>query len=265
MRLIGYLLVTLCLSRVVLAAEINVLPGRLLITDVPVGKLYEVSVPLTIVNHGKEEQSYSLSTTKLSAIGAEPEIGYVELPDERWFNFATETITIKPSDLGQVKMYINIPNNEKYYNQHWVVGLRVAANSGTQSLIRLALYPIYRIETEAKAGIRGTGKMGIVPSVIELGQIKGYITIFNNDKQAHVYKITLINDPGQIGLSSTGYTIVQSTEWIQIDKHEVRIKPGGKARIGIRSVVTEIGKDQWKGMLLIEADDGEKGFVRIRV
>ncbi|MFH1095958.1 MAG: hypothetical protein V1749_00420 [Candidatus Desantisbacteria bacterium] len=161
MRISWIILIILCLSRVALTAEIQVVPGKLLITDVPVGRQYEVSVPLTIINYGQDEQRYVLSTIKPSTMGADIETGYIEIPDEHWFYFATETTTIKPGDFGQVRMYINIPNEEGYYNQHWVVGFRVATDSGTQSSFALALYPKYWIETEAKPEIKGKARMGI--------------------------------------------------------------------------------------------------------
>ena len=71
-------------------------------------------------------------------------------------------------------MYINIPNAERYYNQHWVVGLRVATDSGVQSSFSLALYPRYWIKTEAKPKIRGKG-MCLINSLRSLyfcGKIK---------------------------------------------------------------------------------------------
>ena len=103
------ILIILCLSRVGLTAGMNVLPGRLLITDVPVGRLYEVSVPLSIINHGGNEQGYLLSTVRLAAIGAKPEMGYIELPDEQWFYFATKTIigqSTVPSEFAAINSFV---------------------------------------------------------------------------------------------------------------------------------------------------------------
>ncbi len=146
----------LCVSIIVLptlliyAAGLRVGPSEVTLKNVPVGILYdfqkEHGIFLKIYNDFEESQIYTISSLKSSEINNVPE-DYDDIPDANWLYFETNEIEIEANGTGEVKMYLNIPDDEKYYGQFWVVSIRVKSIPKMGQGISLACHPRIKIET----------------------------------------------------------------------------------------------------------------------
>jgi len=132
------------------AAGLRVGPSEATLKNVPVGVLYdfqeEHGILLKIYNDSEESQVYSILSLKPSEINNVPE-GYTDIPDASWLYFETNKIGVGANGVGEVKMYLKIPNDEKYYGQFWVVSIRVKSIPKMGQGISLACHPRIKIET----------------------------------------------------------------------------------------------------------------------
>ena len=67
--------------------------------------------------------------------------GYVEIPNTDWFSFDEKEVTIVGGKMGFTNMYIEIPGEDTYYNQKWVIAVEVTTRVGAGESIALAVYP----------------------------------------------------------------------------------------------------------------------------
>ncbi|MCJ7509023.1 MAG: hypothetical protein MUO85_09920, partial [candidate division Zixibacteria bacterium] len=219
--------------------------------------------------------------------------GYLEIPDPSWFYLEKNELTIGPNDTAYVKMYLKVPNEEKYYNQHWAVAIPIEGRSGKgQVQIMLALYPQFLIETESKesVGEKPDGSIGLEPSIVPLkdallGKItKAKVTIYNNDKLVHTYRLSaivpeLISETKKQAISpSPGYSWIPDAKWVRPKPGNIlgifspiktiRVKAGRNAIFPIEVVVPRNDNyygQKWEVIIMAEPEKGEAGFVRLRI
>ncbi len=261
------------------AASLKVSPAQFMVDGVEPGKLYDIfketGLRLTIYNDDDVEHTWVLSTHRPSERGRW-EKGYAEIPEAKWCWFDKEEITVAPNSAAYAKLYLRIPPEEKYYNQHWIATIGVGGKRGGG--ISLAVDIRVQIETESKVDLKGrpNGPLGLEPGTVRFediipgGSKKMPMIIHNNDVKAHVYKITSLFDDADTkkrSYLSHSYAAIPDSGWLKYDK-KIRIKPGRSASIGTQLNVPadaiNFGK-KWEDILLIEPDEGLAAFVRVQV
>jgi len=130
------------------AFGLRVQPGNFLVRDVHLGEVCEIKIPLQIHNKDSRPHTYDLSAHKPTSIGSKGVEGYSDIPDPSWFYFERDEITLEADEVGEIKMYLKVPDADEYYDQKWVVSIAVEAKPEPGEMIALACYPLFRIETE---------------------------------------------------------------------------------------------------------------------
>jgi hypothetical protein len=262
------------------AASLKVSPARFIVHNVEPGKLYdlykETRLRLTVYNDDTVSRTWVLSTHRPSERGRW-EKGYAEIPDARWCWFDKDEITVEPNSKAYANLHLKIPDEERYYNQHWVVTLSIGSKPGRGG-IGVAVDIRAQIETKSSADVktRPYGLLGLKPSIVRFedtkpgGRKKAQVEIFNNDVGAQSYTISslLANaETDQKKYLTHSYKAIPDFKWV---KHEriVQIEPGKSATL---SLDLEIPDDEanfdkkWEDILLVQPDDGRAGFVRVQV
>jgi len=267
------------------SAGLKVEPGGLLLQYLPPGPTYDLydsaRIPLTIHNRGRSPRTYRLSAHKPSQVAAKRWLkGYLEIPDPDWLWFEKDEVTVEAQTNGQVKMYLRIPDEEKYYNQHWSVSLLVSGKPGPGMSIGVAVSPRFQIETMAKEGmkVRPDGVIAFEPSLVILENVSPGRTpvartkLYNNDKQKHQYKISVSifpPDPKKRQITiSPGYAWLPDTKWVVPRKKVVTVEASGVLPlifdVKIPHEARCYGK-KWEVILFVEPDSGPAGFVRLQI
>lgn len=263
---------------------LTVEPGVIAIQNVVPGErvdLYEkVGIALTITNGSDRIRIFDIVPGLPSEMRLNVRDGYRDMPDPSWFKLEKESVRLAPFSSAEVKMYIDIPKDEKYYNQHFAVGLNIHTRPEAGEKIALGVKPVYYIETKSKEIKKGVsdGALAVSPSLISidassLGKIKkaAAFTLLNNDSKKHRYTIACFVPPVErahkITLSS-GYAWIPDTAWIRPARTEVKINPGKKVLVDVDLDIpvdeAYRGKNH-EGILLIHSDDGMTNFVRILI
>jgi len=285
-----------------LSAGISIEPGQILIQNVPPGTSYDIfektGIELKVINLDTSTHSYSVFSAKPSEVSTRDWLkGYVEIPDPSWFYFEKNELTIGPNDTAHVKMYLKIPADEEYYNQHWTVAIPIEGAPGKGPVeIKLALYPHFLIETENKTPVKDKpyGLLGIEPSIAllkdgQLGKaIRTRVIIYNNDKINHVYRLSavapkLISETKKQEISpSPGYSWIPDVKWVKLNPgkllgnffpaKDIKVGAGKSSSFPIEVLIPQ--KDEYLGQkweVIIMAEPkgqtlaGQAGFVRLRV
>lgn len=295
--LLGLILV-LCLNINLLAQEeapqsekpkpslgLSVQPGGLLIQYVKLGQTYDLhqksGIALIIENKDTKPHTYNLTTSKPSQVGSKKWLkGYLELPDPSWFWFEENEVTVEPQSKKEVKMFLKIPEEERYYNQHWAVSLGISGRPEKGQMLTLAVYPRYQIETESKIGLKEkpAGLIGFEPSTIlfkdlALGEkAKAKIIIYNNAKKIHNYRIipkVIEVDPTREQIVATpGYSWIPDIRWVRPNKRKLKIKTNESEELTVTVNIPkkkEYHQKKWEALIFVEPVEGQSGFVRIQI
>jgi len=264
---------------------LRVEPGGMMVQYVPLGITYDfyesVGIPLVIYNRDASPHTYILSADKPSTVAARKWLkGYSEIPDPSWMWFEKDEVTIEAQGKTEVKMYLKIPDEEKYYNQHWSVALGVKGKAEPGQMLALAAYPRVQIETLSKEDVneRPDGAIGFVPSTLlvedlVLGKKEELkLKIYNNDTNCHIYKIrseVFPKDPTkELIHTSPTYSWIPEPNWVKPDTRRVTIDGQESLELTVR---VEVPKDKenykrsWESILFIEPDKGLPGFVRVQI
>jgi len=105
------------------ALGMRVQPGGALIQGWPIGEKRELPTPLVIFNDDDAPRTMTVAAMKPSALGAGPIRGYAELPDTSWMSFQPAEVAVPPNGRAAVRMFLSVPPDERYLNQHWSVNL----------------------------------------------------------------------------------------------------------------------------------------------
>lgn len=292
-RRLACVLVSLALGGIVFQAIASVAPGKglrvtpgaLFVQGVFLGKLYDVyeasGIRLTIHNDSDREQTYVLSTHRPSEVGLRGWLhGYAALPDPRWFWFDREEVVVGPQSEGHVNMFFEIPQEERYYNQHWVFALGIKGKPGT-GMVQIALYPKIQIETISKETVtaRPDGPLGLEPSVISIYNLalgaprQATLRLYNNDAETRRYRLTSKTFPAQAGKLppisvSGGYAWIPEPGWISTTRDWVTVGPQESAAVPLRITIPKgpghRGRN-WESILFIESEDGRTRFARVQI
>lgn len=262
------------------AASLKVSPASLMVNDVAPGKVYDIyketGVRLTVFNDDDVERAWVLSTYRPSERGRW-ETGYGEIPDAEWCWFRDSEITIAPNSVGYGHLFLRIPGEEQYFNQHWVVTLTVEGKSGRPGL-GLAVEIRFQIETKNKSGLTGApyGPLAMEPSAVQFDDVLPGVTrqasvlLYNNDLLEHTYRVGSIfldkkHQPKTYLQQS--YKLIPEHTWLEHAK-TVRIKPRATARLDLTLRIPNenpfFGR-KWEDCILVKPDDGRAEFVRVQV
>jgi len=265
------------------SASLKVSPAQLIIHNVSPGHLYNIykatNIRLTIYNDESYDQTWKLRIKKPQDKSDTWEKGYNKIPDTSWCYFESNEITVKAKSKGFAHMFVNIPDEEKFYNQHWVAIICVDGAVG--SGISLAVDVRVLIETVSKASInnRPYGLLGIAPSMltfdIRVGEtVVSDVTLYNNDANSHTYSIHSLFDESYEDLSnnrnrylSYSYLPIPETDWIKYPK-QFRIEKNQIAKKEISISIpghVEQPNSKFEDILLIQSDQATLGFIRIRI
>jgi len=267
------------------ASGLAVYPAGLLIQSVTPGEVYDISevsgVTLNITNKDSIPHTYIISVHRPSAVGTKKWIdGYHEIPDPSWFRPEEEEVWIEANETAKIKMSIEIPDEERFYNQSWSVCLWVRGKAEQGSMVALAVAPRFEIETAPKEGLktRPDGMIAFEPHVIVMEDLlsgsrrAAKVRLYNNDTKRHYYTMVpkiYPKDPEKNQIPITpGYRWIPDPRWISPDEMKVSVGPEGDAQISFSVYVPEdqaCMNQKWEAILFCESEEGRSGFIRLHI
>lgn len=260
-------------------ASLKVSPARILIQDVAPGRLYDVyrdtGVQLTLYNDDAVERTWNLSVHRPSERGPW-EMGYAEIPDASWCRFDVSEIAVPPGGKAHAGFYVEIPDEECYYNQHWVVTLGIGGASGRRG-ISLAADIRVQIETKfcADTTVPPHGRLGLAPhkrvleEVLPGMKVQSEMHIYNNTESAAAYTFHRLMDEVAVkdAYVTSGYSRLPEASWLT-HPEQIHIASGEFAVVPIEIHIPEdaahFGK-KWEELLLVQSDAGDENFLRLQV
>ncbi len=265
--------------------SLSVEPGGLLIQKVPIGQLYDmdywIKMRFKVYNGSDNPRRYSIKVDKPHKIGAKILKGYSSIPEPAWFWFEKNEVLVPANSIEEVKMFLRIPDEEKYCNQKWAVGIEVEGKPEAEERVVLAVSPVFHIETEARSEIkeRPAGFLGLVPGTVILEDVAlgrnraiAKIKVYNNDGVVHLYKINSIipfAEPGrQVITPSPGFSWIPKKEWLKPRKTLLRIGPNEEKEITLDLDIPKVKSylnQRWEGIIFFESEEGLANFVRIQI
>lgn len=264
---------------------LSVQPGWLLMRDVPVGQLYDLErrtkIRFEIRNGSDRSRRYSLKADKPDKIGVKVLKGYSGIPDPAWFWFEKKEVLVPANGAEEIKMFVRIPDAEKYCNQKWAVGIDVEGKPETGEGLVLAVSPVFYIETEARADLKEkpAGLLALAPATsimqnagIGNGKTAATIMVYNNDSRQHLYKISSIipsAEPGcQVITPSPGFSWIPEKEWLKPGISALTIGPFEQESITVNLHIpekTDALNQRREGIVLVESDEGPADFARVQI
>ncbi len=129
----------LCLISVAQAqVGLRVAPPVITLRDVSLGENHQVAT-LAIVNVGEGTHTYAISIDHPVTYRE----GYDPLPDEGynqgWVTFDKTSITLGPNEPGEVKVFLEIPNEKQYHAQNWETWINVEGSGGVGVAVAVRL------------------------------------------------------------------------------------------------------------------------------
>lgn len=268
------ILLTVCSSRLA-AASLKVGPAGFIIHNVVPGKAYDVyketGLQLTIYNDSPEAKTYRLSAHRPSE-GGTWEKGYLEIPNAQWCWFDQDEIKVAANSNAYARFHLKIPDEERYYNQRWVVTLNIAGKPRLGGGVGVAINIRAQIETKSRADLKGVppdGLMGVVPSAITLkAKETGEVVVFNNGATAETYKIYPLADKAKFKTyMSAGFSPLPEADWLTLSDRSLTIPAGGRKILGLESALPEKERspaDKYEAIIFIEGQ-GATGFLRVLI
>ena len=242
-------------------------PAEFVLHDVVPGKFYnlykEVNIRIKIYNEDDVSHKYFIRTYKPKKV-AKLTKGYDEIPVEGWLKFDKYEIEIPPHRVGYVYPFLYIPEDEKYFNQHWcaMIGIIGQPSSG----VSLGVYLRVRIETQSKKRVKEKpdGMLAVVPSVIKFyGNGKKDITIYNNSPEKEEVKIYLLKDKKQIKrYLKHGFAPLDKNVKIKLPG-KIIIEKNGREKFPVSVNLKEVKRNQ-EGIIFFEGKNSIN-FLRVEI
>jgi len=264
------------------AGGLSVSPAGFIISNVTPGRtfnLYEkTGLKLSIYNNDEASHIFTLSVHKPLEVGR-MEKGYLEIPDSNWCWFEKDEIRIGPHQVGYGNLFIKIPEEEEFYNQHWVATLGIMRKREKGIGLGLRINVRVQIETESRTDIKGKpdGIIAFKPSTLRFedvfpgGAQKGDVTIYNNDSKTHTYRITpllhSLKKEKQRTYLTKSYQMIPDPKWIILDKDSLKIKPKSSCVLSLKLNIPdrlEYHGKKWEELFLVEPEEGLPGFIRVQ-
>ncbi len=262
------------------AASLKVAPARFIVHNVTPGALYDIcaetGLRLTIYNDDDAARTWVLSVHRPSDRGSW-EMGYAEIPDPSWCWFDQAEVTVEPQGKEYAHLFLQVPDEERYYNQHWVVTLGIDGKPGRGG-IALAADVRAQIETKSKAdaAAKPDGPLGVAPSIVRFenavpgAAAAATVMLYNNGSVSRTYAVSRLFDDAQIEQKTYlthGFERIPAADWLRCEQ-TVQIAPGGSAIVPVSLNLpadTAPAGGKWEELLLIQPQEGRAGFVRIQI
>jgi hypothetical protein len=273
-----FLAAGICLSS--FAAGLRVSPGALSLQHAAVGEETDLEIEMLITNYSETERMFLITPQRPSKVTERWLKGYAEIPDPDWFYFDQDRIRIGPGEEARVGMHLNIPDQEEYYNQRWVVYVDVTTETEEGETFKAAVRPNYMIETLAKEDVeaRPYGELGLAPSVVRPEEVetgrrtRASFRLYNNEETRRTYTlnsyIPQATRERQDISGSPGYQWIEDENWVRPARRRVRLGPGQVREVALNILVPE-GKEAedlgWEAIVLVEPDEGLSGFIRVLI
>lgn len=262
------------------AASLKVSPAQFMVQEVEPGKLYDIyaetGLRLTVFNEDDAPRTWRLSTHRPSERGRW-EKGYAEIPDAGWCWFGEDAITVSPDSAGFGHLFLRIPGDEEFYNQHWMVTLHVTGQNGGPGL-GLAVDIRMQVETKSRTGLTRPphGPLGLEPATLLFEDVqpgmprRASVRLYNNSSVNHTYVIgSLFLDKKHSPKTylTQSYQLLPHHEWLKHDTG-VTVESGSARTLDFTLTIPEeaahFGR-KWEDCILIQPDEGLAGFIRVRV
>ncbi|MCM8824306.1 MAG: hypothetical protein NC822_06515, partial [Candidatus Omnitrophica bacterium] len=233
---------------------LTVEPGGFVLQNLIPGKRVDIfettGLALVIYNRSDSYHTYVIKGGKPQEVGIEGWLkGYEPIPESSWFKLEQEQVRISPHSKAYVKMYLEIPDEEKLYNQKWVVGLSVAGVPEPGERLVLSAHPSYYLETLGKDGLKEKpwGGLGLEPGVLIIEKVGlgvnkkvGKIKIHNNDSKKHTYNI-YSHIPKELAgdriTSSQGYIWIKNEDWLKPSLGKITIQGNSSKELEVDLVI----------------------------
>ena len=207
--------------------------------------------------------------------------GYIPIPDSSWFYFLNPQIVPGKNGVASAKMFLKVPNENKYLNQHWAV--HVAAKPPSVSLFTMEMVGVYMIETRSSRKVteKPYGKLGIVPSRVYVQNIKpqqkipASFVVYNNDKIPHDYTISVHTfTPSKytkLQISQApGFEWIKDIKWIQIAQTLLSIPANQKKESSVWITIpkkVQYANEGFEAIIMVKSnkEGGPTGFTRLLI
>jgi len=265
---------------VALALGMRVQPGGALLQGWPVGERRELPVPLVVFNDGEEPHKVTASACKPSEIGSAPPRGYREIPDAAWLTIEPDEIEVPAGGRAAMKMFLSVPDEEKYLNAHWSASLAVRSSPAAAQKIGLALYPRLEIETEAKeTRVAPHADLAITPGFVSIddlaldGQSQNIrLKVWNGTKEIQHCTARILGKPPEgekpVIRLSHGQVWIPDASWISVKMPAFDVVAGEAFELSLDMAVPEDDAyrgQRWEAVLLVTAPDDVVAFARLRI
>jgi hypothetical protein len=279
------ILLSLVVGQNILADGMSVNMGIELLQQIPLGEKYLISPVLIIYNKSDRANTFTLSSVKPST-GLGTTLGYSDLPELNWISFERNQIKIPANGNDSVRVYLAIPKEERYYNQHWSFYISVASGAGGGN-ISLACYPKILVETESKQSLSQeiNGVLVLEPNIVRFKDVQSgqpsseKIKIYNNSDKKQTYRISVLTGTSCTEkriMPTREYSFIPDSNWIVL--YTGKLSSGRSAPFNLSvgankslSLKLEVNlpedkqSKKWEGIILVESDQNVSNFVRIYI
>lgn len=137
------------------AKELRVAPPSYHWKGVETGKKIQMPVSILIKNYSEQARSYHLRARAPAELQLNVEKGFEPIPDTEWVSFDEVLVQVPAGGTKRVKMYVTIPEEEKF-RKPWMFYVEVKEEvsrygylRGKPDMFALAAYPkIYLLPKE---------------------------------------------------------------------------------------------------------------------
>jgi hypothetical protein len=272
------------LAVAVFGARIRVRPPTILLQEAPVGELYDFELlrgQYITIGPIEGNRTYELIAEPASHGGSQA-TGFVDFPDGSWFQLEKDTVFVASETEENVRMWMDIPLNDGYYNHHWLLGIALnpVTPPGSREQIQVGAYLLFRIETEAKAGvvpICAEREVVSAPSMLvfedanpgeEITKVVELFSGYSSSQMAKVYPLDPSSPVAQLTILGTpGFQRLQDPSWLEYPTETVipgTNEPGGPFPITLKIPKGEQIR-RFEEILMIETKNSQPAFIRILV
>ncbi len=282
-RLIIFFLAVILVT-VSFGSRMRVKPPTILLQEAPVGEYYDFGLRrgqhITIGPMPKD-RIFKLAVEPASQGGSQA-TGYVDFPEPTWFELDKDSVFVQAGTEETVDMWMSIPEDDGLYNHHWLLGIALnpVAVPGNFEQIQTGAYLLFRIETEAKAGvvpICADNEIVSAPSMVVFSDVQPgketsqTIELFSGFQKSQLVSIQPLDPTSPVAqltiLGTSGFPRLNNPEWLEYPAETVI--PGEEEGGGPFPITLKIPQDeqirQFEEILIIESEYCRPAFIRILV
>lgn len=272
------------IAAVAFGARIRVKPPTILLQEAPVGEVYDFEVQrgqLITLGPIDGDRIYMLTPEPPSKGGSQA-TGYFDFPEPAWFQLERDSLFVLGGTEEQVRMWLDIPDDEGYFNHHWLLGIAVnpIAMQGSREQIQVGAYLLYRIETEAKAGVVpycAQDEVVVAPSMVVFDgvrpgeEVTQVVELFSGLPKAELASVSPLDPTSPVAqltiLGTSGFPRLTNSDWIEYEDQTVIPKAGEPGAPFPITVKIPRGEQirRFEEILMIEGENSRPAFVRILV